>query len=162
MTKWQLQQKLRMQCSALACIVCDWESRLIPVKARNSNSYHNNSFTSAVCKYLQIAIKYRTQVPNMKICISASARTVLSTPPLCLTNCSLLRISVLPYKGSSKKKHKLKNWLLYHCSACYIYLKLRVCKPTPVFAEQTTNQERTVQFMEYCKMNHNHLFMEEV
>lgn len=31
-----------------------------------------------------------------------------------------------------------------------------------MFAEQTTNQERTVQFMEYCKMNHNHLFMEEV
>lgn len=41
-------------------------------------------------------------------------------------------------------------------------MKWRVCKPTPVFIEQTTNQERTLQFMKYCKMNHNHLFMEEV
>jgi len=42
----------------------------------------------------------------MKIGISASAGTVLSTPPLRLTNCLLLRISVSPYKGSSKKKQK--------------------------------------------------------
>lgn len=30
----------------------DTQSHLIPVKARNSNSYHKNSFTFAVCKYL--------------------------------------------------------------------------------------------------------------
>lgn len=31
-----------------------------------------------------------------------------------------------------------------------------------VFIEQTANQERSIQFMKCCKMNHNHLFMEEV
>ena len=51
MTKWQLQQKL------CACVCSLWmnsdaKSHPVPVKARNSNSYHNNSFTFAVCKYL--------------------------------------------------------------------------------------------------------------
>lgn len=103
-------------------------------------------------------------MPNMKICISAGI--VLSTPPLCLTNCLLLRISVSPYKGSSKKKQKQKTILYIIFCTCYIHeiciTRNGECASQPVFNEQRTNQERNIQFMKHCKMNHNHLFMEEV
>lgn len=71
----------------------------------------------------------------MKICIFPGK--VLSTPPLCLTNCLLLRISVSPYKDLQRRNKNFKT--MFDFNACYIYVKWRVCKLTPVFIEQTTN-----------------------
>lgn len=69
-------------------------------------------------------------------------------------------------KGIFKEEIKIENYFTYHFSACYIHEMYTTwngeCASQPVFIEQTTNQERNIQFMKHCKMNHNHLFMEEV
>jgi len=80
-------------------------SHTIPVKARTAAA---PTMPHLLWQYvnIQIAIKYRMQVPNMKICISASVWYSFISSTLVFNKLFTLENLSISLQGSSKKKVK--------------------------------------------------------